>query len=126
MNAELVLFLLRLISGVLLIVATLSAQLPGPEALATIPVKSEPPAAPTRPAWNELTPAQREALAPLAAMWPTLEADSKQKWLEVARLICEEHVPPRDVIARTDASPLDVEETLKDLVRRGVVTLKKA
>ena len=47
------------------------------------------------------------------------------QWLEVARLICEERVPPRDVIARIDTSPIEVEETLKDLLRRGVVTLKR-
>ncbi len=47
------------------------------------------------------------------------------QWLEVARLICEERVPPRDVIARMDTSPIEVEETLKDLLRRGVVTLKR-
>lgn len=45
-------------------------------------------------------------------------------WLETARLICEEKRPPRDVIAHLDVSPLDVEETLKDLLRRGVVTLR--
>ena len=44
-------------------------------------------------------------------------------WLETARLICEERLPPREIIARASASPLEVEETLKDLVRRGVVTL---
>lgn len=38
----------------------------------------------SRPRWNELTPAQREALAPLAKDWPTLDADRKRKWLEVA------------------------------------------
>lgn len=43
--------------------------------------------------------------------------------LETARLICEERLPPREVISRMSASPLEVEETLKDLVRRGVVTL---
>ncbi len=47
------------------------------------------------------------------------------QWLEVARLICEERVPPREVIARIDTSPIEVEETLKDLLRRGVVTLKR-
>lgn len=47
------------------------------------------------------------------------------QWLEAARLICEERVPPRDVIARIDISPIEVEETLKDLLRRGVVTLKR-
>jgi DNA-binding response OmpR family regulator len=44
-------------------------------------------------------------------------------WLETARLICEERLAPREIIARVDASPLDVEETLRDLVRRGVVSL---
>jgi hypothetical protein len=37
-----------------------------------------------RPAWNELSPEQREALAPLAKDWPTLDATRKRKWLEVA------------------------------------------
>lgn len=49
-----------------------------------------------------------------------------KQWLEVARLICEERVPPREVIARLDTSPIEVEETMKDLIRRGVVTLRKA
>lgn len=46
-----------------------------------------------------------------------------RQWLETARLICEERLPPREVLARVDASPIDVEDTLKDLIRRGVVTL---
>ncbi|MGH6612344.1 MAG: DUF3106 domain-containing protein [Burkholderiaceae bacterium] len=37
-----------------------------------------------RPRWNELTPAQRDALAPLAGMWETLGPERKRKWLEVA------------------------------------------
>lgn len=48
-----------------------------------------------------------------------------RQWLELARLICEERVAPREVIARIDTSPIEVEETLKDLLRRGVVTLKR-
>ncbi len=48
-----------------------------------------------------------------------------RQWLELARLICEERVAPREVIARIDTSPVEVEETLKDLLRRGVVTLKR-
>lgn len=46
------------------------------------------------------------------------------QWLPTAKLICEDRLPPAEVIARDDTSPLDVEETLKDLVRRGVVTLE--
>ena len=37
-----------------------------------------------RPTWRELTPAQREALEPLAKDWCTLDTDRKRKWLEVA------------------------------------------
>ncbi|MFO1339306.1 MAG: DUF3106 domain-containing protein [Burkholderiaceae bacterium] len=36
------------------------------------------------PAWNELSPAQRTALAPLQGEWPRIDRDRKQKWLEVA------------------------------------------
>ena len=47
-------------------------------------------------------------------------------YLEVARLICEERLTPREVISKVDLSPVDIEETMKDLLRRGVVTLKRA
>jgi len=36
------------------------------------------------PAWNQLSPQQREALAPLAAQWTTIPAENKRKWLEIA------------------------------------------
>lgn len=49
-----------------------------------------------------------------------------RQWLEAARLVCEENVPPRELIARLDASPLEVEDMLKDLLRRGVVTLQRS
>lgn len=46
------------------------------------------PAAPskeaTKPTWKELSPAQREALAPLAKDWDGFERSRKLKWLEVA------------------------------------------
>jgi DNA-binding response OmpR family regulator len=60
------------------------------------------------------------------ALYSVYRQVGPKQWLEVARLICEEHVPPREIIASMETSPIDVEETLKDLVRRGVVTLKKS
>jgi DNA-binding response OmpR family regulator len=48
-----------------------------------------------------------------------------KQWLECARLICEERVSPREIIARLDHSPVETEEAMKDLVRRGVVILMK-
>ncbi|MGO8969527.1 MAG: response regulator [Myxococcaceae bacterium] len=46
-----------------------------------------------------------------------------KNWLETARLLCEEKLSPREVLSRVDDSPIEVEETLRDLVRRGVVSL---
>lgn len=40
---------------------------------------------PSQPTWSELTPAQKEALAPLSADWDGFEHDRKLKWLEVAK-----------------------------------------
>jgi hypothetical protein len=34
--------------------------------------------------WNDLTVAQREALSPLQRDWSVIDADRKQKWIEVA------------------------------------------
>ena len=39
----------------------------------------------TRPSWNELTPAQRQALAPLAATWGTVSEAQKRKWLALSQ-----------------------------------------
>jgi hypothetical protein len=36
------------------------------------------------PKWSELTPAQRNALKPLERDWSGIEADQKQKWLQIA------------------------------------------
>ncbi|MGQ0506236.1 MAG: hypothetical protein ACT4TC_13070 [Myxococcaceae bacterium] len=46
-----------------------------------------------------------------------------KQWLAAARLLCEEKVLPRDVLDRMEIWPVEVEETLRDLVRRGVVRL---
>jgi CheY-like chemotaxis protein len=45
------------------------------------------------------------------------------KWVETARLICEQKLAPREVIARGEASPVELEEIIRDLLRRGVVVL---
>jgi DNA-binding response OmpR family regulator len=44
-------------------------------------------------------------------------------WLETARLLCEDKLTPKEVLARADVSPLEVEEAMRDLIRRGVVRL---
>lgn len=43
------------------------------------------PEAAAKPRWSDLTPAQQQALAPLAAQWDALEANRKDKWLEIGR-----------------------------------------
>jgi len=42
------------------------------------------PAPASGPGWNQLTAAQRDALAPLAGQWSTIPPESKRKWLEIA------------------------------------------
>jgi DNA-binding response OmpR family regulator len=46
-----------------------------------------------------------------------------QQWLPAARLLCEQGLPPREVLARLNDSPVELEEVLRDLIRRGVVSL---
>jgi hypothetical protein len=36
-----------------------------------------------KPTWNELTPAQQHALAPLAGEWNKMESNRKEKWLAI-------------------------------------------
>lgn len=45
-----------------------------------------------------------------------------KQWLEAARLLCEERLSPREVLARSHESPVELDEVLRDLVRRGVIT----
>jgi DNA-binding response OmpR family regulator len=45
------------------------------------------------------------------------------QWLPAARLLCEQGLPPREVLARLNDSPIELEEVLRDLIRRGVVSL---
>lgn len=48
------------------------------------PAMAASPAAESKPAWTSLSPAQQQALAPLQRDWPTIDADRKSKWLQVA------------------------------------------
>jgi hypothetical protein len=39
---------------------------------------------PARPAWSELTPAQRDVLAPLAPEWEQMDTIRRKKWVAIA------------------------------------------
>jgi DNA-binding response OmpR family regulator len=58
-----------------------------------------------------------------ADLYRVYSQNGPKPWLETARLLCEERLTPREVLSRLDESPIEVEETLRDLVRRGVVSL---
>lgn len=49
----------------------------------TAPVIAKASATAVHPLWNELTPAQKLALTPLAAEWDALDSFRKKKWLEI-------------------------------------------
>lgn len=75
-----------IVLGLLLaLAATLSfAQAPAPSPARSPQTPAAKPAEVAKPAWKELTGAQREALAPLAKEWDTFERSRKLKWLDVA------------------------------------------
>lgn len=61
-----------------------SSQLQRPLALASEPVTGKVMA--TGPAWSQLTPSQKQVLAPLAPGWDTsLSEPQKRKWLEISK-----------------------------------------
>lgn len=45
-------------------------------------------------------------------------------WLPIARLLCEAKLTPAEVIARLQVTPMEVAAVVKDLLRRGVATLR--
>ena len=72
--------------------ATALAQGPSPSsapATATAPSASQPTPSKltkkpdSKPLWNELTPTQQHALAPLASEWNKMSFNSKEKWLVI-------------------------------------------
>ncbi|MDB5843761.1 MAG: putative transrane protein [Polaromonas sp.] len=61
-----------------------SSQIQRPSASASAPASGKTPA--TGPAWSQLTPAQQQALAPLASSWNTTMSEAqKRKWLEISK-----------------------------------------
>lgn len=55
----------------------------GQAAAAKTPVPSI--GAPSKPLWQELTPAQQQSLKPLAANWATINEGQKRKWLALSK-----------------------------------------
>lgn len=56
-----------------------------PQALAPKPSLQANPALNSKPAWTDLTPAQQQALKPLAGNWASLSVESKRKWLAISK-----------------------------------------
>jgi hypothetical protein len=46
-------------------------------------------------------------------------------WLPMARMLCEQRLTPAEVIARMGCTPMEVAAVVKDLLRRGVVSLQE-
>lgn len=51
----------------------------------TAPRKTPAAKSSSQPTWQKLTPAQQQALHPLAGKWHELPAERKRKWLEISR-----------------------------------------
>lgn len=52
---------------------------------ATAPAAAAVPAAPSKPLWQDLTPAQQQSLKPLGANWSAFSEAHKRKWLAVSK-----------------------------------------
>ena len=84
----------------LVVVIVLVAPEHGVAADGTRPPGTPAPAREEGVRWQNLTPAQREALAPLERDWPSIEATRKQKWLALASRY---HTLPPEERARIQA-----------------------
>jgi hypothetical protein len=80
--------------GLALAVGTAAQQPPAPDAPKPAPKAAAKPAAKAtpkkkfpvvRPTWIELTPEQRQVLAPLHDDWENLERERRQKWIGIAK-----------------------------------------
>jgi len=61
------------------------ATLPATAATGRVSASSPAKVMVSRPSWAELTPAQQQALAPLAPGWSTISEAQKRKWLEISK-----------------------------------------
>ena len=92
--------------------ATALAQGPSP-APATAPSASQPTPSKltkkpdTKPLWNELTPVQQHALAPLAGEWNKMTLNGKEKWLVIGNKFA----------AMTPAEQERMQERMRDWVK---------
>ncbi|TFW02416.1 DUF3106 domain-containing protein [Oxalobacteraceae bacterium OM1] len=67
----------------MLILTTADAQTPATAPGQLKPVAQKAQAGVVHPLWSELTPAQQQALAPLAPEWDRLDSFRKNKWLAI-------------------------------------------
>ena len=67
-----------------LVVAGLASPHVGAQPKASPQIGTPVPAAEQGARWQELNPGQRAALRPLEHSWPGIDANQKQKWLEIA------------------------------------------
>ncbi len=69
-----------LLPGVLAVAQSPAGGIPAPAQIAKVtPVRSE-----ASPSWKSLTPAQREALTPLAPVWGEISSNRKRKWIALS------------------------------------------
>ncbi len=68
--------------------------------------------------------AKAKALLPDEELYRLYLTVGPPAWLPIARMLCEQRLTPADVIARLHVTPMEVAAVVKDLLRRGVVTLQ--
>jgi DNA-binding response OmpR family regulator len=67
--------------------------------------------------------AKAKALVPDEELYRLYLTVGPPAWLPIARMLCEQKLTPAEVIARLMVTPMEVAAVVKDLLRRGVVSL---
>lgn len=68
--------------------------------------------------------ARAKALVPDDELYRLYLTVGPPAWLPIARLLCEQRLTPAEVIGRLQVQPMEVAAVVKDLLRRGVVSLQ--
>lgn len=68
---------------------------------------------------------EAKALDVNAALYALYQQIGPPAWRPHVQLLCEQQLPPREVMQRTGVAPQELQGLLRDLIRRGVVALRK-
>jgi hypothetical protein len=79
----------------------------------------------SKPTWSELTPAQQQALTPLAGEWDRMEANRKEKWLVIGNKFASMHPTEQERMQERMRDWVKLTPAQRRSVRESYVRAKK-